>query len=255
MIGALNRMIREANIGVFCGGAGVSTESGILDFRSPDGLYSRLEKRYANPQQVLSHTFFTEHMEEFYSILRGEIMLPRLVSNRTHHTLARMERGGKLTAVITQNTDGLHQQAGSTCVYELHGSSHRNPCMKCRHIYNRDFLLKAPGPVPLCEICGGVVRPGVVLFGEPVPKDVLQKSIQAVKEADLLIVGGTSLKVHTGAGLLRHFSGRNLVIINREPTPYDDRADLVFRESIGEVLEAAWPESNGSGQDQTGGNK
>jgi NAD-dependent deacetylase len=241
MIGALNRMIREAGKTVFFGGAGVSTESDIPDFRSSAGLYTRLGERYANPKEIFSHAFFVNHTAEFYRILRGEVMAPRPLPNRAHHALARMERDGVLHSVITQNTDGLHQKAGSVRVCELHGSSHRNPCTACGEVYDRDFILNAPGPVPLCARCGGVVRLGVVLFGEALLKDVLEQSIEAVEAADLFIVGGTSLRVQPAAGLLRRFSGKSLVIINREPTQYDDRADLVFRESIGGVLQAAWP--------------
>ncbi|MFZ5974509.1 MAG: NAD-dependent protein deacylase [Bacillota bacterium] len=244
MIKALTQMIQEARHGVFLGGAGVSTESDIPDFRSEGGLYSKLRERYEKPEDFLSYSFFIENITEFYDIFRNQIMLPRLEPNRAHYALARMERDGKLKAVITQNTDGLHMKAGSRTVYELHGSSHRNPCMVCGKVYDREFVKYAPGPVPVCTRCGGVVRPGVTLFGEALPAGVLEKSVKAVKEADLFIVGGTSLVVYPAAGLIRRFSGRNLVIINREPTQFDDRASLVFRESIGEVLSSAWPDKS-----------
>ena len=244
MINTFTQMIREAKNGVFFGGAGVSTESDIPDFRSAGGLYSKLRERYEKPEEVLSYSFFINNTAEFYEIFRTEIMAPRLIPNRAHDALARMERDGVLKAVITQNTDGLHTKAGSRCVCELHGSSHRNPCMVCGKLHDRDFIVNAPGLVPACTRCGGVVRTGVILFGEALPDGVLDQSIRAVREADLFIVGGTSLKVHPAAGLLRHFSGENLVIINREPTQFDNRAALVFRESIGEVLEAAWPDKS-----------
>lgn len=242
MISSLRKMIQECDYGVFFGGAGVSTESDIPDFRSAGGLYSKLKDRYENPEEFLSYSFFLNRTAEFYSIFRKEIMAPCLEPNRAHFALARMEHDGRLKAVITQNTDGLHTKAGNRTVYELHGSSRRNPCMVCGKMYDRDFILHAPTLIPICARCGGIVRPGITFFGEAVPADALEKSTEAVKKADLFIVGGTSLVVHPAAGLIRHFNGKNLVIVNRDPTKYDAAASLIFRESIGRVLDAAWPE-------------
>jgi NAD-dependent deacetylase len=235
-------MIREAKRGAFFGGAGVSTESDIPDFRSADGLYSRMRDRYASPEEVLSYSFFISHTAEFYEFYRKEILAPEARPNRAHLALARMERDEKLRAVVTQNIDGLHTEAGSRTVYEVHGSTQRNYCMECREKYGLDFILNAAGPVPLCTRCGGIIRPDVTLYGEALPPAALALSVRAVQEADLFIVGGTSLVVYPAAGLLEYYRGNDLVIINREPTPFDGRASLLFRESIGEVLDAAWPE-------------
>lgn len=242
MINAFTQMIREAERGVFFGGAGVSTESDIPDFRSADGLYSKMRGRYASPEEILSFSFFANHTAEFFTFYRNEILAPHARPNRAHETLARMEQDGRLRAVITQNIDGLHTKAGSKTVYEVHGSTYRNYCMDCTKRYDMEFIINAPDPVPVCTRCGGVVRPDVTLYEEALPAEVLEQSVKAVKEADLFIVGGTSLVVFPAAGLLRHFSGKNLVIINREPTQFDNRASLIFRESIGEVLSSAWPE-------------
>ena len=242
MINTFTQMIRGAKRAVFFGGAGVSTESDIPDFRSAEGLYSRLSDRYVSPEELLSRSFFISHPAEFYKFYKEQLLAPNAGPNRAHYALARMERDGKLAAVITQNIDGLHQEAGSGTVYEVHGSTRRNYCMKCREEYGLDFVLQAPGPVPLCEKCGGIVRPDVTLYEEALPEAALALSARAVQEADLFIVGGTSLVVYPAAGLLEYYSGENLVIINREPTPYDGRASLIFRESIGAVLEGAWPE-------------
>lgn len=242
MISTFTQMIREAKSGVFFGGAGVSTESDIPDFRSADGLYSKLRGRYASPEEILSFSFFVSRTAEFFAFYRKEILAPQARPNRAHLALARMARDGKLNAVITQNIDGLHTKAGSKTVYEVHGSTHRNYCMDCMKQYDMDFIIDAPDPVPVCTRCGGVVRPDVTLYEEALAADVLEQSVRAVKEADLFIVGGTSLVVYPAAGLLRYYSGKNLVIINKEPTQFDNRASLIFRESIGEVLEAAWPE-------------
>ncbi|MFZ5974510.1 MAG: NAD-dependent protein deacylase [Bacillota bacterium] len=242
MISTLTEMIQDAKRGVFFGGAGVSTESNIPDFRSADGLYSKMRGRYASPEEILSFTFFANHTAEFFEFYKKEILAPYAQPNRAHYALARMEQDGKLKAVITQNIDGLHTKAGSRIVYEVHGSTYRNYCMDCTKQYDMDFIINSPDPVPVCTRCGGVVRPDVTLYEEALPADVLEQSAKAVREADLFIVGGTSLVVYPAAGLLRYFTGKNLVIINREPTQFDNRAALIFRESIGEVLNSAWPE-------------
>ena len=181
------------------------------------------------------------HTAEFYEFYRTDVLAPEAKPNRAHYALARMEQDQKLKAVITQNIDGLHTLAGSRNVLEIHGSVHRNYCMNCNREYELSYVVDYPGPVPLCEKCKGVVRPDVVLYEEALPEAVLEASVRAVAEADLFIVGGTSLVVYPAAGLLHYFRGKNLVMINRDITPQDSRATLVFRENIGEVLDAAWP--------------
>jgi NAD-dependent deacetylase len=237
----LHDMIEAASRGVFFGGAGVSTESDIPDFRSANGLYARKHGRYS-PEEMLSHTFFVRHPEEFFEYYRTDILAPWARPNRAHYALARMERDGKLKAVITQNIDGLHTMAGSKTVYEVHGSVHRNYCMDCREEYDLDYVTGYECTVPRCAECGGIVRPDVVLYEESLPMEVLELSMRAVAQADLFIVGGTSLMVYPAAGLVQYFRGKNLVIINRDPTPFDAQASLVIRDSIGAVLDAAWPE-------------
>ena len=190
---------------------------------------------------MLSHSFFMRHTAEFYEFYRTDVLAPEAKPNRAHYALARMEQDQKLKAVITQNIDGLHTLAGSRNVLEIHGSVHRNYCMNCNREYELSYVVDYPGPVPLCEKCKGVVRPDVVLYEEALPEAVLEASVRAVAEADLFIVGGTSLVVYPAAGLLHYFRGKNLVMINRDITPQDSRATLVFRENIGEVLDAAWP--------------
>lgn len=245
-IDTLREMIEGSRNGVFFGGAGVSTESDIPDFRSADGLYSKLRGRYARPEEILSYSFFVNYTEEFYEFYRNHILAPGAKPNRAHYALARMERDGKLKAVITQNIDGLHTKAGSKTVFEVHGSTYRNYCMDCLKQYDIDFIVNSKESVPKCTRCGGIVRPDVTLYEEALPADVLEQSVQAVRHADLFIVGGTSLVVYPAAGLIRYYRGKNLVLINREPTPYDDAASLIFRESIGGVLDAAWPEKDTS---------
>ena len=230
----LRKWIGEARNIVFFGGAGVSTESGIPDFRSQDGLY---RQSYAYPpEQIISHSFFEANPEEFYRFYREKMLFPEAKPNRAHLALARLEEEGKLRAVITQNIDGLHQRAGSKKVYELHGSVWRNHCLLCGKSYPLDFILSGSG-VPRCS-CGGIVKPDVVLYEEGLDQAVLQGAAEAIREADLLIVGGTSLVVYPAAGLLRYFddSAHILVLINKSETACDGRADLVIRESIGDVL-------------------
>ena len=226
-------MIDESSRIVFFGGAGVSTESGIPDFRSADGLYSQ-KYRYP-PEQIISHSFFMRDPEEFYRFYRDRMIYPEAKPNAAHLKLAELERAGKLSAVITQNIDGLHSAAGSRNVIELHGSVHRNHCMKCGKPFGLEYILSVPG-VPRCD-CGGIVKPDVVLYEEPLDEDCINRAINAISEADMLIIGGTSLAVQPAAGLIRFFNGRRLAVINKTPTSADDEADIVINASIGEALD------------------
>jgi NAD-dependent deacetylase len=223
---------------VFFGGAGVSTESNIPDFRSAGGLFSeRVDKRHLSPEEILSHTYFMNHTGEFYEFYKRKMIYKDAKPNHAHLALAGLEQAGKLKAVITQNIDGLHQQAGSREVLELHGSVHRNFCMACNRFFALDYILGAAG-VPTCDKCGGIVKPDVVLYEEALDMAVLEKSGQYIAQADLLIVAGTSLRVYPAAGLIRYFAGKHLVLINKSPTPYDHAASLVIHDSIGETLKA-----------------
>jgi len=231
---AKERLKSSQNV-TFLGGAGVSTASGIPDFRSATGLYNQMTgSRYA-PETMLSQNFFLRHPEEFYAFLRSSLYYPNAKPNAAHYMLADMEKRGKLTAVITQNIDGLHQRAGSKVVHELHGSLERFYCMRCHGMCPAEQVYSQE-TTPRCEICGGLVRPDVVLYGEPLDPDVLSASIEAVRQADCLIVGGSSLVVYPAAGLLDYFRGDCLILINRDPTPYDQQANFVFHGDIGEVL-------------------
>lgn len=214
----------RARRAVFFGGAGVSTASGIPDFRSADGLYHQHFKY--PPEEMLGHGFFMAHTEEFYQFYRERMICLTARPNRAHEKLAELEREGSLAAVVTQNIDGLHQAAGSREVYELHGSVHRNICQKCGATYSAEWVLGTEG-VPRCERCGGLVKPDVVLYGEQLDERVLLASVQAISRADLLVIGGTSLVVYPAAGLVDYFQGSDLVIVNRDPTPADAGADLV----------------------------
>ena len=214
----------RARRAVFFGGAGVSTASGIPDFRSADGLYHQHFKH--PPEEMLGHGFFMAHTEEFYQFYRERMICLTARPNRAHEKLAELEREGHLAAVVTQNIDGLHQAAGSREVYELHGSVHRNICQKCGATYSAEWVLGTEG-VPRCERCGGLVKPDVVLYGEQLDEHVLLASVQAISRADLLVIGGTSLVVYPAAGLVDYFRGSDLVIVNRDPTPADAGADLV----------------------------
>lgn len=217
---------------VFFGGAGVSTESGIPDFRSTDGLYH--QKYKYPPEEMLSHTMYERHPEEFYDFYRDKLLYPDAKPNAAHRKLAELEAAGKLSAIVTQNIDGLHQAAGSRTVYELHGSVLRNYCRKCRRFFDLDFILHSTG-VPRCP-CGGIVKPDVVLYEESLDERTLQRSVQAIAEADMLIIAGTSLVVYPASGLVNYYEGKRLVVINRSPTPMDSRADLLISGSVGEVL-------------------
>lgn len=230
----LKEMVASSDNIVFFGGAGVSTESGIPDFRSVDGLYHQ-KFRYP-PETILSHTFYKRHKEEFFDFYRQKLIAPEARPNAAHVKLAQWERDGKLKAVITQNIDGLHQMAGSRNVLELHGSVHRNICRSCGAVYDAEWVMMTNG-IPHCDKCGGMVKPDVVLYEESLSEDVLTRSISAIASADLLIVGGTSLVVYPAAGLLRYFQGDSLVLINRDATQMDKMADLCIRDAIGAVME------------------
>jgi len=220
---------------VFFGGAGVSTESGIPDFRSVDGLYH--QKYDYPPETILSHTFFVRNTKEFYRFYKDKMLCLDKLPNAAHRKLAEMEEKGKLKAVVTQNIDGLHQMAGSRRVLELHGSVHRNYCQKCGKGYDAEYMLHSKGDVPLCE-CGGVIKPDVVLYEEGLDQQTIQDSVYYISHADVLIIGGTSLAVYPAAGLIDYFRGSSLVVINKSPTPRDRQADLLISESIGAVLGA-----------------
>ena len=233
-IETLHQWMQESERVVFFGGAGVSTESGIPDFRSTDGLYNQ-QYDYP-PEQILSHTFFMRWPEEFFRFYRDKMLAPSAKPNKAHRALAKLEEQGKLTAVITQNIDGLHQKAGSKRVYELHGSVLRNYCEACGKFYDAEYMLRSDG-VPRCS-CGGRIKPDVVLYEEGLDSDTVSGAVRAIAEADMLIVGGTSLVVYPAAGLIHYYQGHKLVLINRDETPYDRKADLVIHDSIGKVLGA-----------------
>ena len=216
----------------FFGGAGVSTESGIPDYRSVDGLYHQKFK-YA-PEIYLSHSFFFSHTDEFYEFYRTKMLYEGAKPNAAHLKLAELEKAGKMSGVVTQNIDGLHQAAGSKRVFELHGSVHRNYCLACRRLYDESFVKKADG-IPKCS-CGGLIKPDVVLYEEPLDGQVMEEATDAIRAADLLIIGGTSLAVWPAAGLIRYFRGEHIVILNRDPTPADEDADLLIRDPIAQVF-------------------
>lgn len=229
----LQEMVDESRRIVFFGGAGVSTESGIPDFRSVDGLYH--QKYDFPPETILSHTFFVRNTREFYRFYRDKMLCLDVEPNAAHRKLAELEKKGRLTAVVTQNIDGLHQKAGSTNVLELHGSVHRNYCQKCGKSYDAQHMKDAPGEVPLCS-CKGVIKPDVVLYEEGLDQQTMQAAVYHISHADMLIIGGTSLAVYPAAGLIDYFEGKYLVVINKSPTPRDKFADLLIADSIGEVL-------------------
>ncbi len=229
---ALKKWIEESNYIVFFGGAGVSTESNIPDFRSTDGLYNQ-EYDYP-PETILSHSFYMRKPEEFYRFYRNKMLFPDARPNRAHNALAKLEKEGKLKAVITQNIDGLHQAAGSKEVLELHGSVLRNHCTRCGKFYGMDDILKMKG-VPKCD-CGGTIKPDVVLYEEGLDNEVIERAIDHIRKADMLIIGGTSLVVYPAAGLIDYYRGNKLVLINKSATSRDEQADLVISDSIGKVL-------------------
>lgn len=228
----LQEIIDDSKRIVFFGGAGVSTESGIPDFRSADGLYSQ-QYKYP-PEQIVSHTFFTRYPDEFYRFYRDRMIFPDAKPNAAHLKLAELERAGKLSAVITQNIDGLHQAAGSKNVIELHGSVHRNYCTKCGKFYGLSAVTESAG-IPECE-CGGRIKPDVVLYEESLNSEDIENAVMEIAAADTLIIGGTSLVVYPAAGFVNYFKGKHLVVINKSPTNADKNAELVIADSIGEVL-------------------
>lgn len=238
MDGRLRRLVDASEAIVFFGGAGVSCESGIPDFRSTDGLYHQ-EYRWP-PEEILSHDFFERRPEEFFRFYRDKMLYPQAEPNAAHLALARLEQAGKLKAVVTQNIDGLHQAAGSKVVYELHGSTLRNYCTRCGKFFPVSFIEDAAGVgdgVPRCDECGGIVKPDVVLYEEGLDEQTMENAVNAIRKADTLIVGGTSLAVYPAAGLLRYFRGDNLVVINKQPTSADAMANLLIHEPIGRTLD------------------
>ena len=240
----LGQILSRSTKAVFFGGAGMSTESGIPDFRSATGIYNQKLNRTYSPEEMASYNFFVEHPEEFFEFYRERFVYLDAKPNAGHFALAELERRGVLSAVITQNIDGLHQEAGSQVVYELHGSIRRSYCVKCGAKYDIEFVMKNK-PIPYCEKCGGIVKPDVVLYGENLDSDTIGGAIRVIAEADTLIVGGTSLIVYPAAGLIDYFRGRHLILINKTATRADSDAELVIREPIGKTLAAAVKEAFG----------
>ncbi len=232
MYDELKKLVDDSNNIVFFGGAGVSTESGIPDFRSVDGLYN--QKYDYPPETILSHSFFMRKTEEFYKFYRDKMICTSAKPNYAHIALAKLEEMGKLKAVVTQNIDGLHQMAGSKIVYELHGSVLRNYCMKCRKFYGLEAITESTG-IPKCT-CGGTIKPDVVLYEEGLDDDTVKKAVRAIARADVLIIGGTSLNVYPAASFIRYFQGSHIVLINKSETPFDTDADVIIRDPIGQVL-------------------
>ena len=231
-------LIKTSRSTVFFGGAGVSTESGVKDYRSEDGLYNTVRQYGVPPETILSRSFFEAHTDVFYDFYRTYFLAEEVMPNPAHIALARLEQRNMMSAVITQNIDGLHQKAGSKNVMELHGTVYSYHCTRCRRRYDIGFVKSTEG-VPKCPECGGVIKPDVVLYEEPLDSAVMNRALREIARADLMIIGGTSLAVYPAAGLLGYFGGRNIVLINRGETPYDGRADMVFREKIGEVMSRA----------------
>ena len=227
------KIIEQSKNIVFFGGAGVSTESNIPDFRSVDGLYN--QKYKYSPETMLSHTFFVNHTEEFFDFYRDKMLVPWAKPNVTHLKLAELEEEGRLKAIVTQNIDGLHETAGSKNIFNLHGTVYRNYCMECGEFYSMEYIKESTG-IPRCEKCGGIVKPDVVLYEENLDQNVLEGAINAISNAEVLIVGGTSLVVYPAAGLINYFNGKHLILINKQQTNYDKNADLVFYENLGEMF-------------------
>ncbi|WP_295113198.1 NAD-dependent protein deacylase [uncultured Methanobrevibacter sp.] len=233
-INQLQEIIDSSDNIVFFGGAGVSTESGIPDFRSESGIFKSLEKYGDTPENLVSHSYYMDHTEEFYRYYKENLVFTDAHPNPAHLKLAELEKTGKLKAIITQNVDGLHQKAGSKNVLELHGSIHRNYCQICGKKYDLDYILNSKS-IPKCE-CGGIIKPDVVLYQEPLNDGILSFSIDYIQNAETLLIGGTSLVVYPAAGLINYFNGKNLVLINKSETPYDNLATLVINNAIGETL-------------------
>lgn len=238
-IDSLREIINKSDNIVFFGGAGVSTESNIPDFRSENGLYGNDTNKLYSPEEMLSHRFFLNHEEEFFKFVREKMIYPDAKPNKAHLALSKLESKGKLKAIITQNIDDLHQKAGSKNVIELHGSLYKNYCVKCKRKYSLEYVLKSKSIVPRCSYCGGTVRPDVVLYEEPLNNESMEKAISFITKADTLIIGGTSLVVYPAAGLIRYFKGGNLILINKTPTKYDNKCHLVIKGSIGDSLDKA----------------
>lgn len=231
----LSDILKNSNNIVFFGGAGMSTESGIADFRSENGLYMTSQGFSYPPETMLSHTFFANHTKEFFKYYKEKMIFKDALPNAGHRALAKLEKTGKLKAVVTQNIDGLHQSAGSKVVYELHGSVHRNYCTKCHAFYDLDLITNSAG-IPLCPLCNGIVKPDVVLYEEALDDNVVSGAVRAIQKAEVLIVGGTSLVVYPAAGLINYFKGNKLVLINKSSTPYDSHADMVIHDLAGKLL-------------------
>lgn len=231
----LKKLVSESSNIVFFGGAGVSTESGIPDFRSEQGIYNTVKNFGYPPEQILSHSFFMKNPEKFYDFYRSTMIYESAKPNLAHLGLAKLEKQGKLKAIVTQNIDGLHQLAGSKTVYELHGSIHRNYCMKCGKFYPLSTITESKG-VPQCKECGGIIKPDVVLYEEGLDEEIINNSIKAIKKADMLIVGGTSLNVYPAASFVNYYDGNKLILINKSKIPYDRYADLLIHDSIGKVF-------------------
>lgn len=232
----LKELIDSHNNIVFFGGAGVSTESNIPDFRSASGLFNEKSNKNFTPEQLVSHTFFNQYPEDFFKFYKDKLIYENAKPNNAHIALAKLEHMGKLNAIITQNIDGLHQKAGSMNVLELHGSIHRNYCTKCKKFYNLEEMLKLDGNIPYCNVCGSIVKPDVVLYEEPLDNSVVNKTVNELKNADLLIIGGTSLVVYPASSFIDYFNGNSIVLINKSTTHYDRKASLLINDSIGKVL-------------------
>lgn len=232
----LKELIDSHNNIVFFGGAGVSTESNIPDFRSASGLFSEKLNRNFTPEQLVSHTFFMRYPEDFFKFYKDKLVYKDAKPNKAHIALAKLEKAGKLSAIITQNIDGLHQMAGSRNVLELHGSVHRNYCTKCGKYYTLEEMLSLGGNIPYCNVCGSIVKPDVVLYEEPLDNSIVNETVNALSSADLLIIGGTSLVVYPAASFIDYFNGDSIALINKSSTGYDSKASVVINDSIGKVL-------------------
>ncbi|MFA6675544.1 MAG: NAD-dependent protein deacylase [Bacilli bacterium] len=231
----LKGMIEEGQQIVVFTGAGISVGSGIPDFRSADGLYNQKTKLSISPEEIISHHFFESHTSDFYEFYKSKMLYPQAQPNLAHKYFANLEKQGKNVIIITQNIDGLHQEAGSSLVYELHGNVHRNYCEKCGRSFGMNYILNHQG-VPTCDVCGGVIKPDVVLYEEPLNEDTIMRAISAIMTCDVLIVVGTSLTVYPAAGFLRYFKGKYLIVINKSETSYDNMCDLVINENIEDVV-------------------
>lgn len=235
----LEKIIEMSKNIVFFGGAGVSTESNIPDFRSEEGLYNAKQEYGRTPEEMISHSFYQNNTEMFFDYYKSNLIYRDAKPNKAHMALAKLEKEGKLSAIVTQNIDGLHQAVGSKTVYELHGSVMRNYCSKCNAFYSLDFIMdekNCNAQVPICPKCGGVIKPDVVLYEEALNQEIIENAVKAIASADTLIVGGTSLVVYPAAGLISYFRGKSMVLINKSKTPYDHKADLVINDSIGKVM-------------------